>query len=357
MPRFNLPVLFALLLAFLTSLPVRGQVRTYQVRRAALAPVADGVITPGEWDAAGPAEANWGELLQLSPPDSDTAGNRFRLLWDNTALYLLYETNQSLWSNPPAEQNPEFDLLDEQLYLYFDPNRDDEPNFTTNPDEFVDGYELAFNQRNGQSISTNANRQGIGVSTEARIDSLFGDLADWNQGGDPLTGAAMGGIVIAQRNGPSGGLAELRIPWTAFDANEPANSNADGLYHPFAPAVGDTWFFNIGQITNADSANFMPVYNWTEAFFFAARPHAELTFVDAFPGDFDLDADVDGHDFLLWQRSPADWSLSEWEQNFGTVSSMPNVASIGVPEPFSSLLLATAAFCMLLGRSRYQLTK
>jgi hypothetical protein len=34
----------------------------------------------------------------------------------------------------------------------------------------------------------------------------------------------------------------------------------------------------MGQISAADPANFMPVYNWTEAFFFAAHPHAEITF-------------------------------------------------------------------------------
>lgn len=316
-------------------------VRTYEVHRAPAPPAIDGVVSAGEWVAAGVPAGNWGELLQFSPPDVDSAGNRFRMLWDDTALYVLYETNQTQWEPAPLEANPLFDFVTEQLYLYFDPNLDLEQNFRTQPDEAIDGYEIAFNQPHGRRISTDGNRAGVGFSTEARVDSLFGDQASWNGGGDSLTAPALGGVVVTQDNSAAGGLAEIRIPWNAFDADaiyqgpnprgdysgdgavnaadytlwrdtlgqgvvapgSGADGNEDGavnpgdylvwanryglnglvetgLHHPFAPAVGDTWFFNIGQITNADPLNFMPVYNWTESFFFAARPHAEITFAD-----------------------------------------------------------------------------
>jgi hypothetical protein len=329
----------AFLLAIATT--ASGQtVRNYEARRAPAPPTIDGVITANEWTAAAGPAAGWGELLQFSPPDADTAGNRFRMMWDDAALYLLYETNQTVWAPAPAETNPPFDFVNEQLYLYFDPNLDDEPNFRTNPDEAVDAYEIAFNQPQGLRVSTDANRSGVGFSTEARVDSLFGDQANWNGGVDSLTAPAMDGIVVAQSNGASGGRAEVRIPWDAFDAsptyrgpNHRGDYSADGvvdaadytrwrdtlgtgvtapgsgadgdedgsvdpgdysvwadaygasgtvetgLHHPFTPAVGDVWFFNIGQVTNADPLNFMPVYNWTESFFFAARPHAEISFV------------------------------------------------------------------------------
>jgi hypothetical protein len=36
------------------------------------------------------------------------------------------------------------------------------------------------------------------------------------------------------------------------------------------------------------------------------------------PGDFDQDGDVDGRDFMLWQRNPSVGNLSDWKQNYGT---------------------------------------
>jgi len=60
------------------------------------------------------------------------------------------------------------------------------------------------------------------------------------------------------------------------------------------------------------------------------------------PGDFDLDGDVDGLDFLAWQRgeSPSPFSasdLADWETNYGTVALTAAVAA--VPEPATVLLL------------------
>jgi hypothetical protein len=61
-------------------------------------------------------------------------------------------------------------------------------------------------------------------------------------------------------------------------------------------------------------------------------------------GDFDNDGDVDGRDFLVWQRgeSPDPLSagdLSDWQTNygFGTLS-----AAAAVPEPSCSALLLLA---------------
>jgi len=55
-------------------------------------------------------------------------------------------------------------------------------------------------------------------------------------------------------------------------------------------------------------------------------------------GDFDNDSDVDGGDFLKWQRgespgtlSPSD--LSNWKANFGTTTNGLAAASTTVPEP------------------------
>ncbi len=59
------------------------------------------------------------------------------------------------------------------------------------------------------------------------------------------------------------------------------------------------------------------------------------------PGDFDTDGDVDGSDFLLWQRDPSVGSLSDWETNYGSTSPLSATATT-VPEPsvLSTLLIA-----------------
>jgi hypothetical protein len=255
-----------------------AQVRTYKVRWTDNAPTIDAVISPGEWAAAGPAQGNWIELRQPET-DMDIANNRFQMMWDAGGLYILYQVDQTVWLPPTGDPNPEIRFGDGSLSIYFDPNADNEPNFVTNPDDTVDGYELAFNQYRGTFISTNADRQGIGFFTEAHVDMPFGDNADWNRGGSDIRGAAMQGIVVAQNNGAAGGLAELLIPWSSFNADATPRPGTSGLYHPFAPATNDPWFFQIGQTSIADANNFLPVYNWTSSNFFAVHPHAEITFV------------------------------------------------------------------------------
>jgi hypothetical protein len=68
-------------------------------------------------------------------------------------------------------------------------------------------------------------------------------------------------------------------------------------------------------------------------------------------GDFDDDGDVDGADFLKWQRGelPNPLSASDlalWENQFGTTSTLSATASI--PEPSTLLLAALAALRLLM---------
>jgi hypothetical protein len=70
------------------------------------------------------------------------------------------------------------------------------------------------------------------------------------------------------------------------------------------------------------------------------------------PGDFDVDGDVDGADFLRWQRggSPNPLSagdLATWKANFGASATVAASAAVGaVPEP-SALFSAMVALCGL----------
>jgi hypothetical protein len=57
-------------------------------------------------------------------------------------------------------------------------------------------------------------------------------------------------------------------------------------------------------------------------------------------GDFDEDSDVDGADFLYWQRNDGSESnLDLWQATFGEVANPITAASTAVPEPSTLLLL------------------
>jgi hypothetical protein len=80
---------------------------------------------------------------------------------------------------------------------------------------------------------------------------------------------------------------------------------------------------------------------------FIDTPVLKLTVGTA--GDFDGDGDVDGDDFLLWQRNPAVGDLADWETNYGT---NPLVASIAtVPETATFGLALLSVLGMLAKRS------
>lgn len=74
------------------------------------------------------------------------------------------------------------------------------------------------------------------------------------------------------------------------------------------------------------------------------------------PGDFDMDTDVDGSDFLLWQRGgspngPTAGDLAEWQSNYP--APLAGVGAVSaVPEPGAVALLMTAAAAMLPCRRR-----
>jgi hypothetical protein len=66
-------------------------------------------------------------------------------------------------------------------------------------------------------------------------------------------------------------------------------------------------------------------------------------------GDFDGDGDVDGRDFLTWQRSPSVGNLSDWQTNYGMGSL--TAASTAVPEPNSLVMLSLLAAASFVRRS------
>ena len=100
-------------------------------------------------------------------------------------------------------------------------------------------------------------------------------------------------------------------------------------------------------------------------FFTSITSKPELTFgivdnvvvAEAIPGDFDFDGDVDGGDFLRWQRGSGTTydaaDLTLWENNYGFVAPL-SASSAAVPEPTSvALLILGATTLVFLGRKQF----
>lgn len=71
------------------------------------------------------------------------------------------------------------------------------------------------------------------------------------------------------------------------------------------------------------------------------------------PGDFDVDGDVDGGDFLVWQRNPGVGNLADWQQNFGS-SANPLSSAQAVPEPTTWALFALAAITLIASKPAHR---
>jgi hypothetical protein len=154
------------------------------------------------------------------------------------------------------------------------------------------------------------------------------------------------------------------LPGIEFDVVTVADTaTLDGvlnvtLLDGFMPTLGDK--FEIitasGGIVGTFTSELMPLIGSNielQAIYDANT--VTLAVVPALPGDFDIDGDVDGFDFLQWQRgeSPDPLSqsdLADWEANYGMVAPL-SAASAAVPEPTSLVLLSMGGL-LALGRVR-----
>jgi hypothetical protein len=116
---------------------------------------------------------------------------------------------------------------------------------------------------------------------------------------------------------------------------------ADKIIFSGDPLFGSTARFHfISNVAMNDAGQI--AFRYTLANDVSGIGVATPVIVSTSPGDFDVDGDVDGRDFLIWQRggSPAPLSagdLADWQANYGTGSLV--ATSVAVPEP-SALVLA-----------------
>ena len=221
----------------------------YNVNRVGdAAPVIDGVVSPGEWDAASSAAGNW---VDLRPNTPDTHNLRFQMLWDDSNLYILTLSDYDNIPEPVEglgethDPDPDYD---EEIFdgfpnnpnwngnadsynsnYYFDPNTDGEALWEDpeNAHPSVDGYQFTWDVRTG----FNARRP-----TEGDPDRSLRDPrdADGNQINDYFSGIFLEGHANAAFGNQ--GLFDL--------SNDGPNENYRDDNHP-----GLTW------AQNADNAD------------------------------------------------------------------------------------------------------
>jgi len=137
----------------------------------------------------------------------------------------------------------------------------------------------------------------------------------------------------------------LAIEFDPGEVTQPTAEVLIGARHDANPPVVDVVGFIfqglIDEVSFWDSALTQDNIDWLQ-------DNSLSTLLAAGPdGDFDGDTDVDGADFLDWQRNLGDaTSLGQWETNFGTTAAVSAVASI--PEPASLLLMGLGALSMTL---------
>lgn len=256
------------------TLEFKGGPRSYEAKYTSVAPTLDGVVAPGEWDAAAEA-GDWGLLRQAATAE-DAENNRFRMMWDKTYLYLLVQSDKTTWQTP-GEGGISFG--DDNLNLYIDPNLDKESN--GRPGGAVDGYQIAWNQREGDgSLLDDGNggtvRSNTGFFLENHINNGFGNQGRWQ---------GLRKSRLFQKHGGNGGVVEFAIAWEDLDSpapaqwtNDPATFPTDtGTAHPKHPIQGEEWIVNLSRISSNPS-NFLPIWSWQKEQSFTWNPHGIVRF-------------------------------------------------------------------------------
>lgn len=236
---------------------IQAQIRTYEARFNGSAPVLDGIRSPGEWDKASEAATDFLLLRTGGTPSSENI--KFQILWNDEGFYLIAETDHTSWSEWAGNVDFAFD----DYNIFIDPNTDNEPNQSS-----FDGYQIAIWQTDGliTRFADDLDNQERTTFLEARSNGNFGNNAGWSEPRE---------LNWVSNHGDFGGVVELFIPWTDFNADE---FGTNGLYHPNAPEFDDVWYFNIAKIASSGA---LPSWNWTSGQFFAERPHGEITFAGA----------------------------------------------------------------------------
>jgi hypothetical protein len=225
-------------------------------------PTLDAVIAPGEWDLAQPSVIE--HVLRSGETSKPVPNYQFRLLWDEDALYMLFETNLTNWPGGTGGFN-----ANNNINFYLDPNNDDEENGAGG--NMFDGYHPVLYPDTGKTsrFSRPFDSGFRALFHEASINANFGG-SPWPASSSEEQGVA---IDYVSEVGANGGILEICFPWQLFDSE--AGTDLE-IFHPDPPEVDEKWFLNVCIISALGD---LPTWSWTSSQVFAARPHGVVTFI------------------------------------------------------------------------------
>jgi hypothetical protein len=161
--------------------------------------------------------------------------------------------------------------------------------------------------------------------------------------GGNYTQTASGTLATEIAGSPGSGLFDV----LAVTGNAVLDGILDISLLSFNPATNDMF-----TVLTTDTGTISGLGNLTltgdmAGDFMASLANSDTELVLTFTGvgvnaDFDLDGDVDGNDFLEWQRTDGtSGGLTLWQNNYGT-GALAAASTASVPEPASVSLLAVA---------------
>jgi hypothetical protein len=217
---------------------------------------------------------------------------------------------------------------------------------------FVIQQNLYMTVSNGAADAT-SNLRVVGPNVDAEIKGdLLMSYDPVNQLQNPgqstlsavITGATHSTIVV-------GGEAKIEFGNLAVELSGYAPQGGETYTLLTAGSIGGTSFLNPADFTLAPLASGL---SW-DLDIGATSVVLKVLGSVALPGDFDNDLDVDGADFLKWQRNFGTpgydaASLATWKANFGATAAAAAVGA--VPEPVGAVLGLMAAGAVAAVRRR-----
>lgn len=208
-------------------------------------PVIDGKIDMDEWAAASPAGS--GFVLHNNPNVSAAEDGNFKMLFDDSYLYILFQMNNSYLSgfaSPPTSYGY-YDLKADRINFFLSP-------YGTSTEPF---YRILFCPNLSDNICYIWSQAGLIKTTDAAVGT------DWQAGGDISYSYNSGVLTI-----------EYRIAWSKFNYN--------GINVANCPKDGDVWGVQ-PAISNEISAGVWESVNWepdNTAGYVMGIPFGALTF-------------------------------------------------------------------------------
>lgn len=168
-------------------------------------------------------------------------------------------------------------------------------------------------------------------------------------------GYAVSGNPIDEGSNPYtdvGAYSSATSPYGTYDQNGNVSEWNETLATATARGTrGGSW----GTGTDLLASSLRSVTTPTSEFSSIGFRVASFAGQTGLTGDFDSDDDVDGADFLRWQRDGLSATdLDDWEANFGTAAQLA-AGSTSVPEPAAGLMLTLCCGIYAMRRQRQTL--